>query len=461
MTAQEVAARWAAVRRESGLSRERFAERTGLTPGAVWRVETKGTLKPGELDKLEAAFPGGAVGAPQVIPPAAPAVPAEATLPAAEDLSEEDLELVQWVHIELPSGDLATYRPSAVVVEHDVVTLPTPPQEPSSAVPVLSPWQLTQQDGILRVSNSEVQTFKRCRRRWWLAYYRRLVPLAEPDTGVSAVGGRIHRALRWHYHADPALRVDVRDAIEAVVAADWKAICERYFAQDGASVPPAVQVAFRKESDLERTMVEGYVKWLAETGADSELQVVGSEQYLEADLPGYVGQVRLVGKLDARVRRTSDGVRLFMDHKTLGAFGPLVRVLPMNEQMLFYILLESLQEDDERCAGALYNMLRRVLRTSRANPPFYQRVEVHHNPRQLDSFLRRTVGTVTEIMALRTKLATEDAHIDVAYPTPNQDCTWQCRYVDVCPMFDDGSRVESALAAQFSPGDPSGYYVRD
>jgi hypothetical protein len=35
---------------------------------------------------------------------------------------------------------------------------------------------ITNNSGAYRVSNSEIQTFKDCRRKWWLAYDRKLKP---------------------------------------------------------------------------------------------------------------------------------------------------------------------------------------------------------------------------------------------------------------------------------------------
>ena len=52
---------------------------------------------------------------------------------------------------------------------------------------------------IIRLSNSELQTFKDCRRRWWLNYYRRLQPKQKDMTGALALGTRIHAALDAHY----------------------------------------------------------------------------------------------------------------------------------------------------------------------------------------------------------------------------------------------------------------------
>jgi len=47
----------------------------------------------------------------------------------------------------------------------------------------------------MRISNSEVQVFKRCRRRWYFNYYLWLRPNFEKATGPAPIGNRIHACL--------------------------------------------------------------------------------------------------------------------------------------------------------------------------------------------------------------------------------------------------------------------------
>lgn len=424
----ELGTRWAAIRRITGLSREKFAQRAEITPSAVWRIEAKGSFKPGELEKLEAAFPGTPSEAAQT-PPAAP-------LPVP-----------------------VSVQPTVVITPSTEV-LAVPRLEPQVAdMPELSPYQRWALDGIYRVSNSEIQAFKQCRRRWLLGYYRKLQPKQESPNGVRQIGNRLHRALRWHYHPDTALRTDVQDALERIIAFDRSLINQDY--EHDVTLTELLN-RFERESDLERIIVEGYIQWLGETGVDSDLKFVDTERYLEASLPGFNDEVRLVAKIDARVRRVSDDLRLFIDHKSLGDFTRSVRILPLDEQMLFYQLVESLQTSETaRCVGAIYNMMRRVKRTATAKPPFYMRVEVHHNAYELANFLTRTQGVVRDMIEIRRRLDDGESHRLAAYPTPGPDCTWKCSYFEIDPMMDDNSRVEDALAAYFTVGDPSGYYVRD
>lgn len=314
------------------------------------------------------------------------------------------------------------------------------------------------------VSNSEVQTFLRCRRKWWLAWYLGLRPKLESPTGVRAIGDRVHRALAKWYVTEDSERTDSRDALEEEIITDWHLLVDHY---GGTSeVPPGVATDFHKDADLERAMISGYVQWLEETGADANIRTLASERYIQVRFPvtGETLPVYLIGKLDARVQRVSDDVKLFIDHKTVGDFIRKTRTLHMDPQMLHYHLIEflSLEDSDERCDGALYNMLRRVKRTAKANPPFYQRTEVRHNYHELQSYTLKLQGIISDMLITEQALTASMAHPStLAYPHPTGDCSWDCDFINVCPLFDDGSRVGDMIREYFAQGDPLSYYHRD
>jgi CRISPR/Cas system-associated exonuclease Cas4 (RecB family) len=49
------------------------------------------------------------------------------------------------------------------------------------------------------ITNSEIQTFKDCKRKWWLGYYRALKKQSKTYTGPLVLGVRIHNALEAFY----------------------------------------------------------------------------------------------------------------------------------------------------------------------------------------------------------------------------------------------------------------------
>jgi transcriptional regulator with XRE-family HTH domain len=306
------------------------------------------------------------------------------------------------------------------------------------------------------ISNSEIQTFKRCKRKWWLAYYREL-RLKQPEaTGPRQLGTRLHLALSAYYsmeHTDP------KEVLESTITYDRKIILE------GTDLDLATTLLddLDKEADLARAMLEGYLEWVTESGADEGLEITGNEEVVE--IPLYEGVV-LVGKMDLRIRRTVDNARLFMDHKTVANLTSPVKTLHLDEQMLMYHLLEYLAylldgvdpNAVEYTDGGLYNMIRKVKRTVKANPPFFARVEVRHNKNELQSFYIRVITECQEIMRLRGLLEAGEDPRGVAYPTPTGNCSWDCDFIAVCPMFDDGSASEEMLASVYEPHDPHDHY---
>ena len=152
----------------------------------------------------------------------------------------------------------------------------------------------------------------------------------------------------------------------------------------------------------------------------------------------------------------------FIDHKTVGHLSGPVHTLPQNEQMLHYHLIEWLSSEntEDRCDGALYNMIRRVKRSQRAKPPFFSRIEVRHNPYELDAYKRRAFAAAGDIIAATERLDRGEHHLDVVYPSPSGDCTWSCYFLAVCNMFDDGSRAEDMLTGLYAEGNPRARYEK-
>jgi len=296
-------------------------------------------------------------------------------------------------------------------------------------------------DGSIPVSNSEIQQFKSCRRQWYFGTYRGLGPLRDDLIGPLPFGTRMHTALE-SYYTDGVVPTETWSELVAVDR--LKLVAEERDASE-----------LDKEAELGRIMLEGYLEWLEETGADSEWDVVSAEQ--ELAVPLLDGKVTLVGKVDMRVRRKSDGNRLFVDHKSAANISDVSKTASVSEQFLQYLLLEISapdQNNDTYCDGGVYNILRKVKRTGTARPPFYQRIEVHHNKLALRAYWTRVHGVIRDILATREALDRGADPNYVAYPTPTRDCSWKCKFFAVCGMFDDGSAVEEAISYGYRKRDP-------
>ncbi len=298
--------------------------------------------------------------------------------------------------------------------------------------------------GVVRLSNSELQTFKDCRRKWWLQYYRRLQPKYKDVTGALALGSRIHEALDQYYSKGvPLLEAhsNLVNAEKALLLEEFKDVSE-----------------LEKEAELGHIMLDGYLQWVEENGIDAELEMVSTEEQITAPL--FNGEVELTGKLDMRVVRKLDGARMFRDFKTVGgSLSDFANLAPMNEQIMTYMLLESTKEDEKnRSDGGIFTMLKKVKRTANARPPFYDQIEVRHNIFTLRSFWDRIHGTIADLMRVRKVLDEGESPAFHAYPRPSRDCKWKCPFFNVCTLVDDGSAAEQAISEMFEEADPYAYY---
>jgi len=302
-----------------------------------------------------------------------------------------------------------------------------------------------------QLSNSELRAFKGCRRRWALTYVYGYGPdpVRENPTGVTWLGNRVHAALEAYYALgiDP---VEVVDLLYTEVAA------EQPFCAD----------TLGKERVLAALMVQGYLDWVAEEGIDAGLEVLSTEHEMRQHITLRNGtRVVLRGKLDQVVRRRLDGSLLLRDFKTVGTLSK-AHLLILDEQMRFYALLQSLgaRETGDRADGALYTMLLRSKRTSRATGPFYEQVHVSYNTHDLTSMWHRVHAEAEDVMTTRRRLVrlgeSGESFQGVAYPTPSDYCSWGCSFVNVCPLFDDGSRAWDALGETHVQRDPYDHYER-
>lgn len=310
-------------------------------------------------------------------------------------------------------------------------------------------------DGRDVYTNSEIKTFKRCRRKWLLTYVRRLALLREDKVSASRLGTLVHLGLEAVYDGsdrDPAevvaerVREDVEALRQEAVENGW----------DAESKVAKVE----KQGELARIMIEGYVEWLTEEGVNAGLTVIGAEETVEAPLdPDNPDGPWLLGKQDARLHRDEDDARLFLDGKTAASIEEHERLAYINEQFKHYHLIEYLKHlheksDAKRTDGALIDVLRKVKRSARAKPPFYGRIEVRHNVEALRTYWDRVEGVIGDIRSVRKRLEDGESHHRVAYPNPTRDCSWDCPFLAICPMFDDGSDVESVIRFSYTESDP-------
>lgn len=468
-----------AVRKSLKLSREKFAAQVGLTPAKLHNIETeKRAMKPEERELLRPHMherePNGGLTLEQGTPLPVPITGSNGSVL----LLDEDAETLWFDSAEFTLSDnpdvrtaLEEERARAAHIS-DLVLHLSPESTEALAVLTGVAAELTvdepdvigveglYQDGLRRVTNSELQTFKHCRRKWWLSWYRGLTPKTHSQSGPLALGTRVHEALAaWYVPGWQG--VNPQQALEDLLLRDETTLVAQLTEDDG-EVAAQKLIDFKKDADLARAMIEGYVLWLADTGADQGYTVIAPEQTLTTTIrtPDDAPDLVLSGTVDVLVQRASDNVILFIDHKTTQSIGQLTRLLLWDEQMQQYRVLTEANRpvDAPMIDGALYNMLRKVKRTATANPPFYERVEVRHNPIQLDHFRERLIGESLQVMQVEKALEAGVNHQFAAYPSPSSRCLWGCEFATVCPMFDDDSRAEDFITEHFVQINPMKRY---
>lgn len=298
----------------------------------------------------------------------------------------------------------------------------------------------------LRLSNSEMATWRDCRRKWYLGVYHGYKPKKFDFGRPTGLGTRVHDVLSLHY--DP--RIETFDAIGYIKEMGRKDIEDH----------PSYEDDITKDVMLATIMVEGYLQWLEEEGVDSDLRMVAPEAIMETPMAvwqnrGHKVPINLLSKIDARVEREYDGVRFSLEHKTVQSLTTPLPLLQIDSQLLTehlteYLALRSEVGDEEaserRAGGVLYNMMKKVKRTASAKPPFYGREEVRHNMNELRNHWTHVMSIADDILNAHADLEEGKSHQEVCYPSPGKDCTWKCDFFNVCGMFDDGiSDTEMAM----------------
>lgn len=277
---------------------------------------------------------------------------------------------------------------------------------------------------MIKVRPSEIKTFKKCRRQWEIKYVHG-IGLNEEDTaldyepGAAKVGTMVHQAMESYYKGNDAL----------FTPSDW---------------------ADPKDVVLAQRIVEGYLEWLEETGADDGYTVGAAELELEVPWPAQIRgeDVAVIGHVDL-LATDPWGVVKLIDHKTVQSLSQYARQLQVDSQTLTYaMMLEML---GIHVGGAIHNAMRRVMRTATATPPFYERIEVSYSPNQLNSHFNQTAGVLEDMVKARHALERLNDRTKL-YPNPSRDCTWSCPHLGICPSFDDGSDIDGILVMMKKKG---------
>lgn len=277
---------------------------------------------------------------------------------------------------------------------------------------------------------SDIKTWKRCGRKTWLGVFRNLGPITvRPNK--SHIGTACHAGLSAYYlEGDPIAAIDNQMEI-------WKSELGIVPTEDWTDV-----------TGLAKIMVDGYIDWVETTGIDAGMSFTGIEKRTEKFVGTFHGyDVFVTGETDFQA--TDDlGIEYLFDTKTVDRFED-DPVFQINDQLQTYDWL-----NDHKFDQAIHNRLRRVKRSARSKPPYYERIPVHFTAIQRANFELQLKGTIDAMVRAYVEMEQGKSHFEAAPPNPTRDCSWDCPFVSICPNFNLGDDVESIIAFSYKEKKP-------
>lgn len=274
------------------------------------------------------------------------------------------------------------------------------------------------------IRQSEIKKFKRCRRSWLLGYQRKLSLITSDEASPAKLGTLVHGGLEVYYDETRP------ETITGYLDAQWAGLTERQRADK----------KIISRFGYARPMLLNYVKHVEDNGLDAAWEIVAVERVAEFPFGTILGEdIVVTAKLDLEVIEYD--VPKLVDHKSVQSLDQAF--LQVDDQLLTYAL-QRRDMEGVLVANALHNNLRRVKHTATSNPPYYSREPVTFNNRQLDNHRHHMTQVLTEMVTMYQYLeAGGDIH--AAYPNPTKDCRWDCPFIGVCAMVDDGSDYQGFL----------------
>lgn len=270
-------------------------------------------------------------------------------------------------------------------------------------------------------SNSELSTFRRCRRQHALTYGRSLVPVKEPAPWApTSLGSAVHDLLDlWHSDRPAAQR--------------------------------ALAEAEADESRAAKTVwftTTKYIEWEEDSGANSDRRIVETERAVSRELDGHT----IIGKID-RVDETEVGT-VILDFKTTG--------LPPKRKAAE--LLHTTQGKHYAWITGVRDVEFRIIPRYAGGGSEWDELPVevmrmHYTQNELavyESHLRQWVAAASENRAAGALPFVE------SLPSPAPDCSWICPFAEICASAgEDSATAEFMLSEGFVPGDPLARYSEE
>lgn len=322
------------------------------------------------------------------------------------------------------------------------------------------------------IRSSERVTYKRCKKRWYWAWRKGLVPRAH-RFGALELGTWVHSALAdWYKNLQnpkPRKTLILRDIFSSYAKGDI------YHAQEAGAPEHVIDKAAELLS-LGEEMMTAYQQFY---GFDHDFTVIGAEVPLTFSISDPVShEIIAIHKFkpDAIIADSNDDVWL-MEHKTAASIqtGHLSiddQARPygaMSERALFNA---GILTKGRQFKGILYNFLRKALPDSRPMndkglylnqngsiskkqpPPIFVRKPITLTSKAKLITLKRVQAETVEITELTLALRSGQYKQEWLQKTPHKSCPKTCEFFAMCEAEEMGTNIRNMERTMFFRRNP-------
>jgi len=280
-------------------------------------------------------------------------------------------------------------------------------------------------DGSHQYSNSEISTWRECRRKWMLTYYVSLQRRERDVRFPTEVGNLVHGAFEVFYEAG-----GIHSDNAETLAREW--LVERR-AEDLAECIGEHHDTIIKAHKTADACLVSYLRWLDDSGADLNLRIIGAEDKMS--MPGPLPGTVINGRIDLLAEDTRNGDIVVIDLKLVTSISEKIRMLHLDTQAKQYALLA--RERFGKPVRVAFRIVKINQRSARAKGPQEEEYVIHLNDGQMDTYLQQLTGLMADVQRTTDRLDEGEHHQTVCYPSPSDTCSWKCSFFPVCPLLDD------------------------
>ena len=278
------------------------------------------------------------------------------------------------------------------------------------------------------ISWTELSTFSRCKRQWYLKYHEGYKLRKEYGDVARETGTLFHRLIA-HYYDPDSMEEPLQELLPKL---DMLEADERSNAQ--------------KSIDMSKRMFDNYMTWLLEEKADEHIQIDEVEKKLDVEDASSIfdcDKVKLLGYVDAVGKDTRTGLPILMEHKTTNnAYTSWLgnTLLTLKWQAKFYALLLS---DKSEEIDIIFNVARRVKAYGKVTLPIFWRYRILFGKREMEYARDVFSQRIRELLEFEQTVSNV-----TAYANPAMHCSY-CDFKTVCNALDEGRGSQKNLLTTF------------